>query len=231
MQQAFDSLGAYRRLEESGMPEPQAGATVEVVKDAMQDLVTKQFFTIELDRRFGPVDGRLDAMDSRLDTMDGRLDAMGSRLDTMDGRLDAMDSRLDTMDGRLDAMDGRLDAMDGRLDAMDSRLDAMDGRLDAMGSRLDAIDGRLDTMDSRLNAMDGRITELKIDMTQDFASLRVDMANSHKLLMATMLGTALAVIGVQLAMLTIFLRPPADLDAQDQPLETPPALQQPSAVQ
>ncbi len=189
MQQAFDSLGAYRRLEESGMPEPQAGATVEVVKDAMQDLVTKQFFTIELDRRFGPVDGRLDATDSRLDTIDGRLDAMDSRLDTIDGRLDAMDSRLDTIDGRLDAMD------------------------------------------SRLNAMDGRITELKIDMTQDFASLRVDMANSHKLLMATMLGTALAVIGVQLAMLTIFLRPPADLDAQNQPPETPPALQQPSAVQ
>ncbi|MCY4183177.1 MAG: hypothetical protein OXF43_09880 [Gammaproteobacteria bacterium] len=189
MQQAFDSLDAYRRLEESGMPEPQAGATVEVVKDAMQDLVTKQFFTTELDRRFGASDSRLDTMDSRLDTMDGRLDAMNSRLD---------------------AMDRRFDAMDGRLDAMDRRFDAMDGRF---------------------TEMDEKFTELKIDTTRDFASLRVEVANSHKLLMATMLGTALAMIAVQLAILTILLGPPADRDGQDQEPATPPALHQPDTIQ
>lgn len=196
MQQAFDSLDAYRRLEESGMPEPQAGATVEVVKDAMQDLVTKQFFTTELDRRFG-------ASDSRLDTMDGRLDAMNSRLD-------AMDRRFDAMDGRLDAMDRRFDAMDERLGAMDERLGAMDGRF---------------------TEMDEKFTELKIDTTRDFASLRVEVANSHKLLMATMLGTALAMIAVQLAILTILLGPPADRDGQDQEPATPPALHQPDTIQ
>jgi len=168
MQQAFDSLDAYRRLEESGMPEPQAGATVEVVKDAMQDLVTKQFFTTELDRRFG------------------------------------------TVDSRLDAMDRRFDAMDGRLDAMDRRFDAMDGRF---------------------TEMDEKFTELKIDVTRDFASLRVEVANSHKLLMATMLGTALAMIGVQLAMLTILLGPLAGPDGQDQEPATPPALHQPDTIQ
>jgi len=210
MQQAFDSLDAYRRLEESGMPEPQAGATVEVVKDAMQDLVTKQFFTTELDRRFG-------ASDSRLDTMDSRLDTMNSRLDTMDGRLDAMNSRLDAMDRRFDAMDGRLDAMDRRFDAMDERLGAMDERLGAM--------------DGRFTEMDEKFTELKIDTTRDFASLRVEVANSHKLLMATMLGTALAMIAVQLAILTILLGPPADRDGQDQEPATPPALHQPDTIQ
>jgi len=161
MQQAFDSLDAYRRLEESGMPEPQAGATVEVVKDAMQDLVTKQFFTTELDRRFGTVDSRLDAMDRRFDAMDGRLDAM----------------------------------------------------------------------DGRFTEMDEKFTELKIDVTRDFASLRVEVANSHKLLMATMLGTALAMIGVQLAMLTILLGPLAGPDGQDQEPATPPALHQPDTIQ
>ena len=37
------------------MPEPQAGAVVEVVNDAMKELVTKEFLTAELDRRFGEV--------------------------------------------------------------------------------------------------------------------------------------------------------------------------------
>lgn len=141
MQQAFDSLDAYRRLEESGMPEPQAGATVEVVKDAMN-------------------------------------------------------SRFDAMDKRLDAMDGRLTEMDGRFTEMDEKF-----------------------------------TELKIDTTRDFASLRVEVANSHKLLMATMLGTALAMIAVQLAILTILLGPPADRDGQDQEPATPPALHQPDTIQ
>ena len=56
MDKAFDSLGAYRKLEGSGMPGPRATATVEVVKDAMQNLVTKEYLTAELDRRFGAVD-------------------------------------------------------------------------------------------------------------------------------------------------------------------------------
>jgi len=56
MEQAFDSLAAYRKLEESGMPESQADATVEVVNNAMRNLVTKEYFTAELDRRFAKVD-------------------------------------------------------------------------------------------------------------------------------------------------------------------------------
>ncbi len=63
MDKAFDSLGAYRKLEESGMPGPRAGATVEVVKDAMQNLVTKEYLTAELGRRFGAVDKQFAAVD------------------------------------------------------------------------------------------------------------------------------------------------------------------------
>ncbi len=67
MEPAFDSLGAYRKLEESGMPGPQATATVEIVNDAMQNLVTKEYLTAELDRRFGAVDRQFTESKSDVD--------------------------------------------------------------------------------------------------------------------------------------------------------------------
>jgi len=196
MEQALDSLGAYRKLEESGMPEPQAGATVEVVKDAMQNLVTKQFFVTELDRRFGAVDGKFTSVDQQFK-----------------------------------AIDNRFAIVDERFEAVDKRFDAVDKRFDAVDKRFDAIDHRLDTMDERFTDMDQKFTELKIDMRQDFADLRVDVANSHKFLIATMLATALAVIGVQLAMLLLFLRPLIGQSMQELELEAPPALHQPLEAQ
>ena len=60
MDAILDTLAASRKLEESGMPEPQAGAVVEVVNDAMKDLVTKEFLTAELDRRFGKFESKMD---------------------------------------------------------------------------------------------------------------------------------------------------------------------------
>jgi len=210
MEQALDSLGAYRKLEESGMPEPQAGATVEVVKDAMQNLVTKQFFVTELDRRFGAVDGKFTSVDQQFK---------------------AIDNRFAIVDERFEAVDKRFEAVDKRFDTVDKRFDAVDKRFDAVDKRFDAIDHRLDTMDERFTDMDQKFTELKIDMRQDFADLRVDVANSHKFLIATMLATALAVIGVQLAMLLLFLRPLIGQSMQELELEAPPALHQPLEAQ
>jgi len=203
MEQALDSLGAYRKLEESGMPEPQAGATVEVVKDAMQNLVTKQFFVTELDRRFGAVDGKFTSVDQQFKAIDNRFAIVDERFEAVDKRFEAVDKRFDTVDKRFDTVD----------------------------KRFDAIDHRLDTMDERFTDMDQKFTELKIDMRQDFADLRVDVANSHKFLIATMLATALAVIGVQLAMLLLFLRPLIGQSMQELELEAPPALHQPLEAQ
>ena len=84
MEQAFDSLGAYRKLEESGMPEGQAGATVEVVKDAMQNFVTREYFTAEIDRRFSAVDNEFvklrSDMDERFTKLEAELDASVAEL-------------------------------------------------------------------------------------------------------------------------------------------------------
>ena len=72
MEQALDTLAASRKLEDSGMPERQADAVVEVVNDAMKNLVTKEYLTAtaELDRRFGAVDKRFADVDNRFTKME-----------------------------------------------------------------------------------------------------------------------------------------------------------------
>ncbi len=82
MEPAFDSFDAYRKLEKSGVPEPQAGATVEVVKDAMQNLVTKEYLTAELDRRFGEVDRRFGEVDRRFGEVEQRFTKLEAKVDT-----------------------------------------------------------------------------------------------------------------------------------------------------
>ena len=152
MDQAFDSLGAYRKLGESGMPEPQAGATVEVVKDAMQNYVTREFFTTELDRRFGAVDGKFTTVNEQFKTIDKHFEAI----------------------------------------------------------------------DKRFEAIDERFVKLEKGLTD----LRVVVANSNKFMMATMLGTSLAVIGVQIALFTFLLGPLTGSVAEAEEVPEPPAIHQ-----
>lgn len=74
MEQALDTLAASRKLEDSGMPERQADAVVDVVNDAMKNLVTKEYLTAELDRRFGAVDKRFADVDNRFTKMDAKME-------------------------------------------------------------------------------------------------------------------------------------------------------------
>ena len=67
MDAILDMLAASRKLEESGMPEPQAGAVAEVVNDAMKILVTKEYLTAELDRRFGDFKSDMDKRFGKID--------------------------------------------------------------------------------------------------------------------------------------------------------------------
>ena len=74
MDAKLDMLAASRKLEKSGMPRPQAEAAVEVVNDAMQNLVTKKHFNAELDRRFAKVDQRFTKLESNVDQRFTRLE-------------------------------------------------------------------------------------------------------------------------------------------------------------
>lgn len=55
------------------MPGPQTGAVVEIVNDAMKDLVTKEHLTVELDRRFTRLEAKTETAFANL----GRSQAWG----------------------------------------------------------------------------------------------------------------------------------------------------------
>jgi len=130
MEQAFDSLAAYRKLEQSGMPEPQVDATVEVVKDVMQNLVAKEYLTAELDRRFGKVDERFGVMSERFGEMDRRFGEMDRRFDEMDKRFGEMDKRFGEMDQRFGEMDQRFGEVDQRFSEVDQRFTRLEAKVD-----------------------------------------------------------------------------------------------------
>ena len=92
MEQALDTLAASRKLGESGMPGRQADAVVEVVNDAMKNLVTKEFLTAELDRRFGDLDKRLSA----------EFAAVGKRFAAVDERFAAVDKRFTRLESNME---------------------------------------------------------------------------------------------------------------------------------
>ena len=91
MNQILDTLAASRKLEDSGVPQAQAEATVEVVNHAMQNLVTKQYLTAELDRRFGDVDKRFGDVEKRFSEMKADMD---KRFSGLEGKIDTNHARL-----------------------------------------------------------------------------------------------------------------------------------------
>ena len=80
MDAKLDTLASSRKLEKSGMPRPQAEAAVEVVNDAMQNLVTKKHFNAELDRRFAKVDQRFAKVDQRFTRLEAKIETAFANL-------------------------------------------------------------------------------------------------------------------------------------------------------
>ena len=107
MSQILDTLAASRKLEDSGVPQAQAEATVVVLNDAMQNLVTKQFLTAELDKRFGAVDKRFGAVDKRFGEVDKRFGEVKSDIDK---RFSDVDKRFDKLKSDMDKRFGELEA-------------------------------------------------------------------------------------------------------------------------
>ncbi len=96
MDAMLDTLAASRKLEESGMPEPQAEAVVEVVNDAMKDLVTKKYLKIEFERNFKKFERKIDRkLDERFGKIDERFGEIDERFRGIDERLGKMDEKFD----------------------------------------------------------------------------------------------------------------------------------------
>ena len=54
---------------------------MEVVNDAMKNLVTKEYLTAELDRRFGAVDKQFGAVDKQFANVDKRFTKMDAKME------------------------------------------------------------------------------------------------------------------------------------------------------
>ena len=169
MDAMLDTLAASRKLENSGMPGKQAESVVEVMSDAMQNLVTKEYLTAELDRRFGAVDKRFTEMEYGMD----------KRFSKIEPGMDKRFSKIET-------------DMDKRFSNIES---GMDKRFSKIETDIDKRFSKIETdMDLRFGAVD-----------TEFAKVREDAAKSHKSLVVIMMGSALAIIGMQLASLAIIL--------------------------
>ena len=127
MEQALDTLAASRKLGESGMPGRQADAVVEVVNDAMKNLVTKEFLTAELDRRFGDLDKRLSA----------EFAAVGKRFAAVDERFAGVDKQFAGVDKQFAGVDKQFAGVDKRFAAVDERFAAVDKRFTRLESNME----------------------------------------------------------------------------------------------
>ena len=118
---AFDTLAYARRLQDAGIPAPQAEAQARALADALRGRVASPS---DLDALEARLVSRIDALDSRVN---GRIDAVESGLNA---RFDALESGLN---GRIDSLDSRLS---GRMDGMEGRID---GRIDKLAGSVDTL--------------------------------------------------------------------------------------------
>ena len=86
MQPAFDTLSAFRKLEQARVPKAQAEATIEVMNDATTYLVTKEYLTAELGRLMTKLDERFDKIDERFARIDERFGKVEKSITGLDAK-------------------------------------------------------------------------------------------------------------------------------------------------
>ena len=91
MDAMLDTLAASRKLEESGMPEPQAGVVVEVMNDAVKNLVTKEYLKAELDSRFSKFERKIDRkLDERFGEVEGKFGKMDEKFEKTNANINEL---------------------------------------------------------------------------------------------------------------------------------------------
>ena len=116
---AFDTLAYSKRLRDKGVPQEQAEAHAEAIREfVMADLATKADLQ--------PLGSDILAVKSDLQAVKSDLQAVKSDLQALSARVDA---RLDQFDARLDQFDTKLGQFDGKLVRLDAKLDTLSLRL------------------------------------------------------------------------------------------------------
>jgi hypothetical protein len=82
---AFDTLGYAKRLQDGGVPNPQAETHAEAAREfIMTELVTRQGLQAELTAGIEPLRAAVNALQAKIDTVEARLEA---KIDTQTLRL------------------------------------------------------------------------------------------------------------------------------------------------
>ena len=114
MQPAFDTLSAFRKLEQARVPKAQAEATIEVMNDATTYLVTKEYLTAELGRLMTKLDERFDKIDERFARIDERFDKIDERFARIDERFTRIDERFARIDERFGKVEKSITGLDAK---------------------------------------------------------------------------------------------------------------------
>ncbi len=152
MPQALDTLAASRKLEDSGMPERQAEATVEVVSDAMSELVTKEHLTTELNRQFAGLNQRFAEVDRQFAGVNQRFAGVDRQFAGVNQRFAGVDRQFTEVKDCIREIDAKIDANHHETA---ERFLAMDAKIDAnhyeTGERLGKMDAKIDSSYNKLS--------------------------------------------------------------------------------
>jgi tetrahydromethanopterin S-methyltransferase subunit G len=132
----FDSLSMMKRLRGTGLTEEQSVAIIDVTRDSLVNLATR-------DDVEGAVQRGLHGLDPKFASLEQRFVPTDKRFSDIDRRLDGIDERFVHIDKRFSAIDKRLDGVDKRLDGMDKRLDGIDQRLAQIDQRFIILEHRM----------------------------------------------------------------------------------------
>ena len=98
MDAKLDTLASSRKLEKSGMPRPQAEAAVEIVNEAMTNLVTKEYLTVELDRSFNEFERKIDRkLDKRFAKVDEKFEKVDEKFEKVNERFANVDTSINDL--------------------------------------------------------------------------------------------------------------------------------------
>lgn len=135
----FDSLTLVKRLHSSGMPDEQAEAIVNMARDVMLNVATRDDIDVAvhtLDPKFAALDQRFVVVDQRFAVIEQRLSAVEQRLSSVEQRLTSVEQRLTSLEERLTSIDQRLASYDQRFISIDHRFEIIEQKFTILEQRL-----------------------------------------------------------------------------------------------
>ena len=111
----FDSLNMMKRLRGTGLTEEQSEAIIDVTRDALAQLATKEDVEQAIERGIQGLDPKFAYIDKRFADIDQRFADIDQRFADIDQRFVQMDQRFVQMDQRFVQMDHRFIILEQRM--------------------------------------------------------------------------------------------------------------------